>query len=230
MRIGCKPLRMNSTNEMADSTLSLQVLPAGPLDTNAYLLTDTERGEALLIDAPVGVAPYISKVLKREGLRLVALLLTHGHWDHIADASSISALGAVVYGHKDDKDWYDNPMVMSVTMPEDLVIEPVHGMKWLEDGQTLWLMGQEIQILHVPGHAPGSVAFYFPLLGTAFVGDAIFAGSIGRTDLPGGDFKTLESSIRGKIYTLPKNTMLCPGHGQATTVGQEKAHNPFVKG
>lgn len=220
---------MDTSNETPDSTLSLQVLPGGPLETNAYLLTDMERREALLIDAPQGVAPYIKKILKREQIKLVGLLLTHGHWDHIADAKPVSDLGPVVYGHKDDKEWFETPMAMSVAMPEGLEIEPVETIKWIEDGQTLWIMGQEIRVLHVPGHAPGSLAFYFPLIGTAFVGDAIFAGSIGRTDLPGGDFKTLEASIKEKLYTLPKDTMLCPGHGQATTVEQEKAHNPFVK-
>ena len=99
----------------------------------------------------------------------------------------------------------------------------------LVHGQRLKILGQSTEIRHVPGHCPGNVLFFFPDQKTAIVGDAIFAGSIGRTDLPGGDFHTLEKAIREEIYTLPDDTILLPGHGPMTTVAQEKSSNPYVR-
>ena len=221
---------MVETHNEPNASLSLQVLPLGPLETNAYLLADADRKEALLVDAPEGVAQYVAQFLEEEGVKLVALLLTHGHWDHITDGQAIRSQGATVYAHKGDQAWLEDPAKMAVAMPPGYTIEPITIDEWLEEGQTLELMGQSIEVLHVPGHAPGCLAFYFPSLEIAFVGDAIFAGSIGRTDLPGGSFETLKASIKEKLYTLPDETMLCPGHGPATTVEDEKANNPFVKG
>ena len=106
--------------------------------------------------------------------------------------------------------------------------QPIQVTQWVSDGDKLDLFGREVDVLHVPGHCPGNVAFYVPSKDWCFVGDAIFAGSIGRTDLPGGDFATLEKSIKEKLYTLPGSTTLHPGHGPETTVEHEMATNPFV--
>ena len=213
-----------------DQQKILQVLPAGPLETNAYIFIDKTREEALLIDAPPGVFPMVQSVLKEHGCKLVALLLTHGHWDHIGDAKAIQDLGAEVYAHPGDRNWYENPMTMAVAMPQDLVIEPAKITHWLKGDETLNLLGTSVEVRPVPGHAPGNVLFYFPEHHCAFVGDAIFAGSIGRTDLPGGSFEELEASIKTQIYTLPEDVILLSGHGPETSVAQEKAYNPFVQG
>ena len=113
-------------------------------------------------------------------------------------------------------------------MGERLGLQPVKIDHWVEPGGRLAALGAEAEVRHVPGHCPGNVLFYFATARMAFVGDALFAGSIGRTDLPGGDFEQLERSIREQIYTLPGATTIHPGHGPATTVHEEMAHNPYV--
>lgn len=113
-------------------------------------------------------------------------------------------------------------------MGERLNLEPIKVDRWVRQGERFEALGTTVEVRHVPGHCPGNVLFYFPALQAAFVGDALFAGSIGRTDLPGGDFDTLAQSIREQIYTLPDDTVVYPGHGPDTTVGAEKETNPYV--
>ena len=110
------------------------------------------------------------------------------------------------------------------------LLEAVHIDHWFTDGETRSALGQTVEIRHVPGHCPGNVLFFFPGLSAAFVGDALIKGSVGRTDLPQGDFDELEQSIRAQIYTLPADTTIYPGHGPKTTVGAEKVGNPYVRG
>lgn len=208
----------------------IHVVPAGPLGTNAYLLTDNARGEALLIDAPHGVWDEIEPLLQQAGCRLVALLVTHGHWDHTGDAARIQNLGAALHAHEDDRPMLETPEVMAAYMMPGLELEPARIDVVVAQGQRLSLAGQEIEVRHVPGHSPGNILFYFPALGAAFVGDALFAGSVGRTDLPRGSFEQLERAIRTQIYTLPAGTTVHPGHGPETTVGEEMANNPYVRG
>ncbi len=211
--------------------IDLSVFPAGYIETNAFLLCDSERGEALLIDAPHFLWDQVEPKLKEKDCSLSALLLTHGHYDHIGDGARIQKMGIEIYGHEADRHFFENPEIMRPYLyPPDMVLDPMKLDHVVEDGTELELMGQTIEVRHVPGHCPGNVLFYFPNLGAAFVGDALFAGSIGRTDLPGGDFSTLERSIKEKIYTLSDETKVFPGHGPATTVGHEKATNPFVSG
>jgi hydroxyacylglutathione hydrolase len=118
--------------------------------------------------------------------------------------------------------------VMKRFMGMDLNLQPVPVNRWLKAGDRFQALGTEVEVRHVPGHCPGNVLFYFPAAHAAFVGDALFAGSIGRTDLPGGDFAQLEKSIREQIYTLPPETVVFPGHGPQTTVAHEREHNPHV--
>ncbi|HWA86292.1 MAG TPA: MBL fold metallo-hydrolase [Opitutus sp.] len=209
--------------------MKLHVIPAGPIQTNAYLLTAPERGEAVLIDAPENVWAEVEPVLRAEKCRLVALWLTHGHWDHTQGAAEVvRATGATVLGHPDDRMLFESPEVMSQFMGEELHLEPVKVDRWVRPGERFEALGRAVEVRHVPGHCPGNVLFYFADLKAAFVGDALFAGSIGRTDLPGGDFETLAQSIRERIYTLPDETVVYPGHGPDTTVGAEKTTNPYV--
>ena len=200
----------------------------GPLATNAYLLLPPRRKEAVLIDAPQGAFTAISPHLGDR--KLVAVLLTHGHWDHIVDAAACRGGGARVYAHSSDRLWIENPSLQATFMPPLAPIPPTRVDELLSQGQVLELAGLRVQVRHVPGHSPGNVMFYSRDLEKAFPGDVIMAGTVGRTDLPGGGWRDLEKSIKEQIYTLPPNTVLYPGHGQPTMVGAEKAGNLFVRG
>jgi hydroxyacylglutathione hydrolase len=211
--------------------MKLQVLPAGPIQTNAYLLSEAKTGEAVLIDAPGGVWEQVEPLLEADGLRLTQLWITHGHWDHTqGGAEVVRRTGAKVLAHRADQSLIETPEIMSAFMGEDLGLEPLRVDHWVEAGENIPAFRQEAEVRHVPGHCPGNVLFYFPGLGAAFVGDAIFAGSVGRTDLPGGDMDVLEKAIRTQIYTLPAHTVLYPGHGPATQVEAERRGNPYVRG
>jgi hydroxyacylglutathione hydrolase len=211
--------------------VNVHVLPAGPIQTNAYLLTDPASGEAVLIDAPEGVWALVEPILKKEGCRLTALWITHGHWDHTQGAAEVARKsGAPTYAHEADRPLIETPEVMRPLLLPGLVVEPTKVDHWVGDGETVDALGEKVRVSHVPGHAPGSLMFYFPKAAVAFPGDAIFRGNVGRTDLPGGDFAQLEKSIRTRIYTLPDETTVFPGHGEATTVGEEREGNPHVRG
>lgn len=216
---------------MKCALMNLHVRPAGPIQTNAYLLTVPGRGEAVLIDAPGGIWTEIEPLLRQEGCKLVELWLTHGHWDHTQGvAEVVRATGAKVRAHAADREMIESPEMMERFMGMRLNLEPVAVDEWVAQGDRLTALGEPVEVRHVPGHCPGNVLFFFAGEGRAFVGDALFNGSIGRTDLPGGSFAELERSIRTQIYTLPDDTRIYPGHGPATTVGQEKRGNPYVQG
>jgi hydroxyacylglutathione hydrolase len=221
--------------------VKLHVLPAGPIQTNAYLLTAPERGEAVLIDAPGDVWDDVEPILKKEKCRLTELWLTHGHWDHTqGGATVVRATGAKVRAHADDRVLIETPEIMEKFMGERMNLEPIHVDHWVAQGEKFSALGLGVEVRHVPGHCPGNVLFYFasPAFAeaaarqgdAAFVGDALFNGSVGRSDLPGGDFAVLEKSIRDQIYTLPEKTVVFPGHGPKTTVAHERATNPYVRG
>lgn len=210
--------------------MEIHTLPAGPIETNAYLVLDREAGRAVLVDAPHGVWEEVEPALAEAGAKLEALLLTHGHWDHTGDAAAIQATGVPVYGHEADRMFFENPAIQENFMIPGYELKAVRLDKPVAQGDRLELLGHAVEVRHVPGHCPGNVLFHFPALGVAFVGDAIFAGSVGRTDFPGCSMEELEHSIRTQIYTLPPETRLLPGHGPATTVARERASNPFVSG
>ena len=212
-------------------SLYLHVLPAGPIETNAYLLTDTARGEAVLIDAPGDVWREVKPILEREACVLKELWLTHGHWDHMQGvAEVVAATGAKVSAHLDDKLMLETPGIMEVFLPQSIRLTAVKTDRWVKQGDRVTALGLEWEIRHVPGHCPGSVLFWCSEQGIAFSGDAIFRRSVGRTDFPNCGFPQLEKSIRTQIYTLPPETILYPGHGDATTVAEERAENPHVRG
>ena len=208
----------------------LHVMPVGPLQMNAVLLSAPDpaggEGEAILID-PGEEAERLLDAVAATGCRLTQLLATHGHFDHVGAAAAVQdACGLPLRCHPDD-------MEMIRLMPE---IQAGYGFPGtrvprcvtdLEEGATVPFAGGQIEVRHVPGHSPGQIMLVLP--GHAVVGDCLFAGSIGRTDLPGGDFGVLEKSIRERIYTLPDDTVVVSGHGPNTTVGREKATNPFVR-
>lgn len=206
---------------------TFDVRPVGPLRMNAVLVTSPGTGEAVLIDPGDEPAQLLAWV-KASGCRVTALLATHGHFDHVGAAAEVgAALGLPLRCHPDDapmirqmpliQEGYGFPATAVPTLVTDLV-----------DGARVPLGDGFLEVVHVPGHAAGEVMFVLP--GLAIVGDCLFAGSVGRTDLPGGDFATLEKSIRERIYTLPDATIVVSGHGPDTTVGREKATNPYVRG
>ena len=173
----------------------------------------------------------MAPLLEAQNCRLTELWLTHGHWDHTqGGAEVVRQSGAKVRAHRDDQPMIETPQIMERFMGEKMNLEPIQVDHWVAQGETFEALGTRIEVRHVPGHCPGNVLFYLASIGAAFVGDALFNGSIGRTDLPGGDFAQLERAIRGQIYTLPGETVVFPGHGPKTTVGAERAGNPYVSG
>ena len=217
---------------MADhiGRMHLEVLQIGPLDTNVYVLFPEESEEAIVIDAPENTFSEVAPLLERYGRKKVSLFITHGHLDHVLGVHDfVKELDALIYAHKGDQSWIENPMIMGFLFP---FAEDAKGAKinvLVEEGQVLAIGGEKIEVRYVPGHSPGSVVYYFPSRKWAFVGDLIFAGGVGRSDLPGGSFQELERSIRQKVYTLSEDTVLYPGHGASTTVAVEKKTNLYVR-
>lgn len=209
--------------------VKIHVLPSGPIQTIGYLLTDTSRGEAVLVDAPGGILAKIQPLLAQAGCALKELWLTHGHWDHTQEAAKlVQVTSARVLGHIDDRILFENPAIMEERMGHKLGLEPLQVDRWVTPGDHLDALGRQFAVRHVPGHCPGNVLFYQPEGKVAFVGDALFKAGVGRWDLPGGSFDLLAKSIREQIYTLPDDTIVFPGHGPRTTVGAEKTGNPYV--
>ena len=211
--------------------MHLHVLPAGPIQTNAYLLSAPDLGEAVLIDAPGGIWTQIEPILAKENCRLGELWVTHGHWDHTqGGAEVVAATKARVRAHREDRVLIETPEVMKMFLIPGVRLDPIQIDEFVEQGQRWTALGQAVEVRHVPGHSPGNVAFFFAAQKAVFVGDALFNGSIGRTDLPGGSFPVLERSIREQLYSLPDDTVVYPGHGPDTLVGVERETNPYVHG
>ena len=209
--------------------MKIHVLPSGPIQTIGYLLTEPALGEAVLVDAPGGIWTKISPLLAKEGCQLKELWLTHGHWDHTQDAAKVVRESqALVRGHVDDQVLFETPEIMEERMGRELGLEPMKIDNWVAQGDRFKALGRSFEVRHVPGHCPGNVLFYQADTSAAFVGDALFNAGVGRWDLPGGSFNLLARSIREQIYTLPDDTVVFPGHGERTTVGAEKAGNPYV--
>jgi glyoxylase-like metal-dependent hydrolase (beta-lactamase superfamily II) len=201
----------------------------GPFDTNCYVVQPRGHAGCWIIDASFEPASLIEGV-KTRGAAPELLLLTHAHVDHIAGVDQVRRAfpGIPVLLHEAEADWMGDPMLnLSEFGGQRVSIRPADGS--LEDGQTLTLGPTSWRVLHTPGHSPGGVAFYNAASDVVVSGDALFAGSIGRTDFPGSDFATLEQSIRRKLYTLPGQTRVLPGHGPPTTIGREMIANPFVR-
>lgn len=209
--------------------MKIHVLPSGPIQTIGYLLTDSALGEAVLVDAPGGILAKITPLLAREKCELKELWLTHGHWDHMQDGAAVSsATGALVRAHRADQEMIETPEIMEGFMGQKMGLVGFKVSAWVEPGERLTALGREFEVRHVPGHCPGNVLFYQASARVALVGDALFNRGVGRWDLPGGSFEVLARSIREQIYTLPDDTVVLPGHGARTTVGEEKADNPYV--
>jgi glyoxylase-like metal-dependent hydrolase (beta-lactamase superfamily II) len=193
--------------------------------TNCYIVAPDRGGPAVVIDAPPDVDAIIALLAKHD-LTPVALLVTHGHVDHVGGAGgAVARTGVAAYLHPDD-DFL--AAVFGIAMPGIEAFAPPERFIDLADGDRLNLAGLDFDVLHTPGHTPGHCCFLLRDEEFLFSGDQLFAGSIGRTDLPGGDFNTLMRSMETRVLTLPDDTAVLPGHGPTTTIGRERTTNPFI--
>ncbi|MBI3079971.1 MAG: MBL fold metallo-hydrolase [candidate division NC10 bacterium] len=197
------------------------------MQSNSYLLADEVTREAALFDPGMESEP-VADVLARERLTVTAIINTHGHFDHVFGNAYFKAkTSAPLLMHRADLDLVKRLEEQSLYFGFRATPSPPPD-RFLEEGDEVRVGGIRLRVLHTPGHSPGGICLVTD--GTAFVGDTLFAGSIGRTDLHGGSAETLLTSIREKLLTLPDDTVIYPGHGPATTIGHERRHNPFLTG
>jgi len=204
----------------------------GPYATNCYVVSvaGTEGSDRCwIVDAGFEPGDLIADVRSR-GLTPDAIVLTHAHADHIGGVREVLEAfpGTPIWIHTAEKEWLSDP-TLNLSAAMGMGITTPAPTRLLTDGDELALGGSRWKVLHTPGHSPGSVTLWCKSAAIALVGDALFAGSIGRTDFPGCSFEALEASIRTQLYTLPEETAALPGHGPETTIGREKATNPFVR-
>jgi hydroxyacylglutathione hydrolase len=205
-------------------SLAVQRYELGPIATNCYLVRASEEAsEAVVID-PGGEAAELGQELERLGVTCVGILITHGHWDHLGGVADLAeATGAPVHMAAEERIALER---INDFAPAELPFRPYTPDVLLEGDETLDLAGISFQTLRVPGHSPAHLAYYAE--GCLFSGDVLFAGSVGRTDLPFGDWDTLVASIRLLADRFPPETVVYPGHGPETTLGDELARNPFL--
>ena len=227
-RLPPKPRQPGSSARTGAISVIRKTLPVGPLQCNCTVLGDETTGIATVVDPGAEIARILA-ILAKGNLHLRQILVTHAHIDHIAGALALKEVtGApVLYNHA------DLPLVammeqqagwLGVPTPE--VAPPDHSPA---DGEVLTTGTLQAQLLHTPGHTEGSLCVYLPAENLLLAGDTLFAGSVGRTDLPGGDTGKLLASIRDRLLPLPDTTVVVPGHGTETTIGRERATNPFLR-
>jgi glyoxylase-like metal-dependent hydrolase (beta-lactamase superfamily II) len=213
--------------------------PAGSFGTNCYVVAPAEREDCVIVDPGQDAAEGVRELVSRHGLRPVAVILTHGHVDHIWSVIPVcDSYRVPAYIHPDDRALLSDPArgfglpVGREVFPGMTFAEP-DDVRVLGDGEALSLAGLELTVDHAPGHTEGSVTFRLPEAAehdpVLLSGDLLFAGSIGRTDLPGGDYPTILASLARVCLPLPDETLVLSGHGPVTTIGQERAANPFLR-
>jgi hydroxyacylglutathione hydrolase len=205
-----------------------EILPVGPLQCNCSIFGDEQTREAIVVDPGDEIAE-ISKILARHRLHVKAIVITHAHIDHIGGAAKLKAItGAPVYMNENDQPLYDHldeqAAWLGVEPPERTGIDVA-----AREGDKLTLGETGFEILDTPGHSQGSISLWIPAEGKVVAGDTLFRDSIGRTDLPGGDYEQILRSIADKLLVLPDEAVVVPGHGPVTTIARERARNPFLQ-
>jgi len=198
---------------------------AGPFQTNCYVVAHGDR--AFVIDPGLGAHEAVSQLVEEQGLTVEAVVLTHGHIDHIRDAA---AFGVETFIHPADAFMLlrgEGVSEQARQLYDASAMPPIDNPTPLEDGQTLQVAGVEMRVVHAPGHSPGCVMLVAD--DVVFSGDVVFRGSIGRTDLPDSDPEQMRQSLRGPVWDLADELQVLPGHGPATTVAQERATNPYLR-
>ncbi|MDX2093465.1 MAG: MBL fold metallo-hydrolase [Kofleriaceae bacterium] len=208
-----------------------ETFPAGPLECNCTILACGDTKDAVVID-PGGELEHIAEIVAHYDLTVRSIIHTHAHLDHIYGTRDVKeAHGGAICLHKGDTFLYDG-FAMQASMFGWKVRDVLPVERWIEHGDTIQLGKRELSVIHTPGHTPGSVCFeiHDPDAGRLmFAGDTLFKRSVGRSDLPGGDGKQLVTSIRERLYTRDLDTLVIPGHGPTTTLGDEARANPFVR-
>ncbi len=210
--------------------LQYQTIPVTPFEQNCSLIWDDQSRQAAVVD-PGGDLDLILDVVRRNGLKLEQIWITHGHLDHASGTADLAEQmgGLPIIGpHPADQFWIDGlpQAAAAYGFPPARVFHPT---RWLADGDTVSLGAHTLQVRHCPGHTPGHVVFYSPEIKRAFVGDVLFAGSIGRTDFPQGNHDDLIASITQRLWPMGHDTVFIPGHGPESTFGRERQSNPYVR-
>ncbi|GAB6876724.1 MBL fold metallo-hydrolase [Thermaerobacter litoralis] len=210
-----------------EGNLRVLTFPLGPVQANGYVLLDEAARVAVMVDAPHDPEPMLAAA---QGYRVEAVLLTHAHFDHIGGLETLkAATGAPVWIHRNEAAWLGDPALNLSAWLEPVVAPPADHL--LEGGERLRFGDIQLEVRFTPGHSPGHVVYVGRgrAEGLVLAGDTLFAGGIGRTDLPGGDMETLLDSIRRELLVLPDETRVLPGHGPATRIGTERRTNPFLR-
>lgn len=209
-------------------SLHYHTVPVTPFQQNCSIVWCEATREAAVID-PGGDLPAIEAAAKAQGVRLTQIWLTHAHIDHAGGAGELAQrLGLPIIGpHEGDRFWIEGLAEQS-RMFGFAPAMPFEPTRWLQDGDTVQLGQCVLNVRHTPGHTPGHVVFHAPQIGRAFVGDVLFAGSVGRTDFPGGSHPQLLASIRERLWPMGDDTVFIPGHGPESSFGHERRTNPFV--
>lgn len=205
----------------------IQRVVVGQLAVNCYIIWNEKAKEAFVID-PGSDAGNVYDVIKEEGLTVKGIINTHGHFDHVGGIRNFKELAGTTFAmHKDDVPLLERSAEQSAMFGLSGEKQPLPDY-YLTDNMEVEAEGLKLKVIHTPGHTPGGVCFYSEEYKVLVTGDTLFQGSVGRTDLPGGDFETLMDSLKNKLMKLPSDVVVYPGHGMETTIGEEREYNPFL--
>ena len=208
-------------------SLEIQQYVVGPVATNCYFLVNKKTDEIIIVD-PGAAGEALIQQVEMQQLQPVAILLTHGHFDHAGAAKQLGTHFQIpVYAAEAERETLENP-VINLSGAMGGRAEKYQADQFLRDGEEIQLAGFEIRMLLTPGHTPGGCCYYFPKEQVLFSGDTLFAGSVGRTDFPGGSMSELVQAVKEKLMVLPDAVKVYPGHNDLTSIEQERYYNPYI--